>query len=116
MGRRKRYIRKPSKYEDEATIVESTVTKIDFQNKEINGKLKTVFYCKSYLCPDGDGRMCITWQRNTIQIGDKVAMKGRFIGNESENPEERNVFIAWSVMILNHKKDDTQDFYNSKRI
>ena len=104
MGRRKKYIKKPSKYADEATIVESIVTKIDFQNKEINGKLKTVFYCKSYLCPDGDGRMCILWEYNTIKTGDKVQMKGRFVGNEATNPEERNVFIAWSAMILERRE------------
>lgn len=105
MGRRKKYIKKPSKYADDATIVESTVTKIDYQNKIINGKLKTVFYCKSYLCPDGDGRMCILWGYNTIQEGDQIVMKGRFAGSESTNPEERNVFLAWSVMIRKREND-----------
>lgn len=106
MGRRKKvYIRKPSKYEDEATIVESTITKIDYQNKIINGKLKTVFYCKSYLCPDGDGRMCILWGYNTLQVGDRIQMKGRFADNNSANPEERNVFLAWSAMIIKRQSE-----------
>lgn len=104
MGRKKRYIRKPSKYKDEAMIVESIITKIDFQNKEINGKLKTVFYCRSYLCPDGDGRMCILWGYNTLSVGDRIQMKGRFISNNAINPEGRNVFIAWSAMILERRE------------
>jgi len=96
---RKRKFRTPSKYEADAMIIESVVTKIDFRNREINGKRKTVFYCKSYLCPEG--RMCITWKYNTIAIGDTVQMKGRFIkSDETDNPDYKNVFIAWSVLII----------------
>ena len=106
MSRRKRKPRTPSKYEADAMIVEAIVTKIDYQNKIINGKLKTVFYCRSYLCPDGEGRMCIYWDYNKIQVGDTVQMKGRFISSgETENPDLKNVFLVWSLLIKKREND-----------
>ena len=42
-----------SKYENDAVLVHSKVLKIELQNQEINGKLKTVFYCESKAFPEG---------------------------------------------------------------
>lgn len=85
MSRRK-FIRKVSKYEDEAVLYTSQVLKIEEQNIIINEKYKTVFYCKSSKLPEG--RMCIAWGRTNIQAGDIVHMKGRM---------KDEVFLVWSM-------------------
>lgn len=94
---RKRKKRQPSKYEKDAVLVSATVNKIDFINLEVNGKLKTVFYCPSYICPEG--RMCIAWGRTNIQIGDEIQMKGRFVDD---------VFLVWSLMISKRKEQQAE--------
>ncbi len=83
--------RNKSRYEDEATIVHTTINKIECRNIEIGQRLKTVFYCPSYLAPEG--RMCVYWGRTNIDEGDEIEMKGRF---------SDGVFLAWSLSI--HKK------------
>ncbi len=83
---RKKFIRKVSKYADEAMLFSSEVLKIEEQNISINEKFKTVFYCKSSKFPEG--RMCIAWGRTNIQVGDIVHMKGRI---------KDDVFLVWSM-------------------
>lgn len=85
MARRKPF-RKTSQFEKDAVRVISIITNIEVQNQEINGKLKTVFYCKS---KNPDGRICITWGRTTFSVGDEIDMVGRF--NDS-------VFLVWSYL------------------
>lgn len=85
MARRKPF-RKTSQFEKDAVRVISIITKIEVQNQEINGKLKTVFYCKS---KNPDDRMCITWGRTTFSVGDEIDMIGRF---------NDNVFLVWSYL------------------
>lgn len=86
--------RQPSKYEKDAVIVSATVSKIDFLNTEVNGKLKSVFYCPSYYAPEG--RMCIYWGgRTTVEVGDRVDMKGRY---------SDGVFIVWKLLINRRDK------------
>lgn len=59
------------------SLVEATVSRIDFLNKEYSGKLKSVFYCPSYEKPEG--RMCVYWnERCTVEIGDRIRMRGKF--------------------------------------
>ena len=43
--KRKPFIKK-SQFEDDAVRTVSTIINIELQNQEINGKYKTVFYCK----------------------------------------------------------------------
>ena len=71
----KKSFNKPSKYDKDAIIVNSTVKKIELQNVEINEKLKTVFYCESEILQEG--RLCILWGRTSIKVGDKFQAKGR---------------------------------------
>ncbi len=76
-----------------AVSFSSEVIKIDYQNKEINDKLKTVFYAKSKSFPD-TGRMCIQWGPSCIEVNDKFDAQGKL------TPE--GAFIVWSI--LRHKK------------
>ena len=81
---------KYSKYQDEAVEVETTVTGFIERNKfyEDNGKTKNVFTCKSSKETD---QLCILWSYSSMNIGDRVLLKGRF------TPQ---AFIAWNVLIL----------------
>lgn len=94
---RKRFIRKPSKYEDQAILVESSIIEILEQNVEYaDGRLKNVFRCKSSTNPEG--RMCIQWGRTTFEVGSRVQMKGRIANNNGNE-----VFLVWSSMIINRE-------------
>lgn len=84
-----------SKYENDAVLVASKVVKIEMQNQEINGKLKTVFYCESKSIPEG--RMCVQWGRTNIQVGDEFQAKGRL------TPE--GIFIVWSLMFQRRERN-----------
>ena len=86
--RKKRKQRTESKYEAEAVIIKNTVSKIEYQNLPVGDRYKTIFYVPSYLCPEG--RMCVFWQRNNINVGDEIAMKGRF---------SDGVFLVWSLQV-----------------
>lgn len=90
MSRRRKFERRKSKYEDQATFANGIVCKIDFQNEPVgkDGRFKTVFYCPSYVCPEG--RMCIVYGLTHFKVGDEVAMKGRF---------NDGVFLVWSMHI-----------------
>lgn len=91
---RRRFVRKPSKYEDQAVLIQSVVTEIIEHNKEYSdGRIKNVFRCKSSKYPEG--RMCIQWGRTSIEVGCEVQMKGRIVDNS-----ENEVFLVWSSMIL----------------
>lgn len=87
--RKSKYKDYTSKYEKDAMIYESIVTKIEVQNQEIGERIKNVFYVKSNVLPEG--RMCILWGRTNFNVGDKLAMKGR-MNNDG-------VFLVWSHMI-----------------
>ena len=72
---KKRFKKQPSKYENEALLLTSTVERIEVQNAVINGKFKTVFYCKSDDNPEG--QICVYWQRTTFKVGSKfITEKG----------------------------------------
>lgn len=91
---RKRFVRKPSKYEDQAALIQSVVTEIIEDNKEYSdGKIKNVFRCKSSKIPEG--RMCIKWGRTPIEVGCEIQMKGRIVENLGNE-----VFLVWSLMIV----------------
>ncbi|MBR5202821.1 MAG: hypothetical protein IKW45_06110 [Clostridia bacterium] len=91
---KKRFIRKPSKYEDQAILIHSVVTEIIERNKEYSdSRIKNVFRCKSSVIPEG--RMCILWGRSAIEVGDEVQMKGRMIDNCG-----KEVFLVWSMMFI----------------
>ena len=92
---RKRKQKFVSKYEDDAMIVASKVLKIEMQNQEMNGKLKTVFYCESQTKPEG--RMCVQWGKTNIQVGDEFQAKGRL------TPE--GTFIVWSLMFQRREQN-----------
>lgn len=86
-----------SKYENDAVLVHSKILKIELQNQEINGKLKTVFYCESKAFPEG--RMCVHWGRTNIQVGDEFQAKGRL------TPE--GIFVVWSLMFRRREQSAT---------
>lgn len=85
------------KYKDEAVEVETTVTGFIERNKfyEDNGKTKNVFTCKSSKETD---QLCILWAYSSMNIGDRILLKGRF------TPQ---AFIAWNVIII--KKAEQTD-------
>ena len=85
---KKRFKQQPSKYENEAILLTSTVQRIEVQNIEINGKFKTVFYCKSHDKPEGQS--CVYWGRTTFKAGSRFNAKGRF------TPD--GTFLVWSMM------------------
>lgn len=88
MAKKKKFVKQPSKYENDAILITSVVKKIELQNVEINEKLKTVFYCESNTIPEG--RLCITWGRTNLEIGDKFQAKGRIT--------ENGTFLIWSML------------------
>lgn len=88
--RRKRFERKPSKYEEQAILITSIVVGIDYQNEEVGERVKNVFYLKSKQYPE-TGRMCVLWGRSSFNIGDEVMCKGRL--------NEQGTFLVWSLMI-----------------
>lgn len=75
--------------------VETTITSIDFINKFINGKFKTAFYCAS---SNGKDRLCIYWNRSTIDVGDRVSLTG-YIKENSE------AFLVYQMLILKKNKN-----------
>lgn len=88
--RRKRFERKPSKYEEQAILITSIIVGIDYQNEEVGERVKNVFYLKSKQYPE-TGRMCVLWGRSTFNVGDEVYCKGRL--------NEQGTFLVWSLMI-----------------
>ena len=94
--KRKPFIKK-SQFEDNAVRTISTIINIELQNQEINGKYKTVFYCKSSKFPDG--RMCIAWGRTTFKVGDEIDMIGRI---------KDDIFLVWKYLYrsLNNDKEE----------
>lgn len=84
-------------YQEDARIISTHVLKIDYKNQPVgkNGRLKTVFYCPTYECPDG--RMCVIYDRTTIDVGDEIRTTGRFNGD---------VFLAWSIQIIKKGKNN----------
>ena len=90
---RKRFVKKLSKYEKDAMIVDSIVKKIELLNAEVNNKLKTVFYCESKDLPDG--RLCITWGRTNIEVGSRFQAKGRLLPD--------GTFLVWSMLRFNNE-------------
>lgn len=87
MARRK-FIKKTSKYEQDAIMIVSTVKKIELLNVEVNDKLKTVFYCESNQLPEG--RLCIAWGRTNIDVGSRFQAKGRLLPD--------GTFLVWSML------------------
>ena len=70
----------------------STVLEIVEKNKECaNGKFKNVFKCAH---PEKkEGITCILWERNCLDVGDKIKMEGKF---------KDEIFIAYSAMVHRH--------------
>lgn len=88
-----------SKYADDAIIINTKVLEIEEQNvqyydeKKNKYRFKSVFYCAS---SSGKPRMCVSWDRNTIQVGDEVQLKGRL---------NDDVFLVWSLLIMRRSSD-----------
>ena len=101
---RKRRKKEPSKYEKDAVIVDATISRIDFINMEIGDKYKSVFYCPSYLEPEG--RMCVFWGMTNLEIGDTVQMKGRF---------NDGVFLVWSLIIIKKASKQNVEVFETER-
>jgi len=95
---RKPYIRRKSKYEDEAILYETEIIKIEFLNQEVKERWKSVFYAKSAVNPEG--RMCIYWGNCKMEEGDKVAMKGRM---------KDGVFLCWNYQIHHKATEKTEE-------
>lgn len=70
--------------------VRTKVTKIDEKNKLINEKYKTSFWCES---TSGKDRLCIYWQRSTIEVGDEVILIGYII-------DPANVFMVNQMITI----------------
>ena len=91
---KRRYKKYVSRFADERTIVDTKVLKIEEQNipyfdKEKNMNIfKSIFYCES---PIGEPRMCVSWAKSNIQVGDTVQLSGRL---------KDEVFLVWSVIIM----------------
>lgn len=92
MGKRRRYVKQPSKYEAEKVHISTEVIRIELQNEIINEKYKTVFYCKSDTNPEG--RMCVAWGKTRIVVGSKIEIDGRF---------KDGIFLVWKITITNNK-------------
>lgn len=95
---KRRYVRKKSKYEDDAIFYETEIQKIDFLNQEIKERYKSVFYVKSSLLPEG--KMCVYWGNCNLQVGDRVVLKGRISGD---------VFLIWSYQIYQRANQPTEE-------
>ena len=99
MARRKKKEKFVSKFADNAIIIHTKVLEIEEQNieyydsKKNKYRFKSVFYCVS---SSGKPRMCVSWDRNTIQVGDEVQLKGRL---------KDDVFLVWSLLILRRSSD-----------
>lgn len=92
---KKKYFRKPSKYEEESLLAEGIVTEMIMKNEPIGDKYKTVFKVPSMMCPEG--RICVYWGITGIEVGDQVFMKGRFNGD---------VFLVWKDRLM-YKRQET---------
>lgn len=98
MARRRRYERKPSKYEEMAILLEERkILKIDYQNLQVKDSLKTAFYSESPKKPEGI--LCIAWGRTNFNVGDVVSMKGRL--------SEDGVFLVWSYYVVQRNVNDS---------
>lgn len=98
--RKKKFYKQPSKYADEACIIQGTrvvsiVDKIDYPD----GKFKTVFECES---STGKPRRCVYWSKVDLEVDDKVNLRGRFVGD---------VFLCWGIQII--KSTPLSDFCNT---
>ena len=90
MSRRKKK-KTVSKYIDDAIVVTSKVVAIEYTNAEVGESIKNVFYMKSDKYPD-KGRMCISWGRCSVKVGDEVCCKGRI--------NEQGTFLIWTLLIV----------------
>lgn len=84
--------RQKSKYEDEVMWLDGIVTGFDVYNLPVgrNGNVKTVFTCKS----EYEEHTCVIYEPRSINIGDKVMIKGRFADS---------VFLVWDLLITEKK-------------
>ena len=96
MSRRKKFVKKVSKFEKDAILITSRIVAIEQQNELIGENFKNVFYIESKQLPE-TGRMCVLWGRSSFNVGDKIQSKGRI--------NEQGTFLAWSLMILERAKN-----------
>ncbi len=99
MAKRRKKDKFVSKFMDDAILVNTKVLEMEEQNTEYYDskkdryRYKSVFYCES---PSGVPRMCVSWEKNTIRVGDEVQLKGRL---------KDNVFLVWGFLILRRSSD-----------
>ena len=87
MAKRKRYYY--SKNEDYLYLTTGVISKIIELNKEyefnddgyINTRFKTTFSISIPRVEDKRFETCISWNRQTISVGDLVSIKGRYLEN-----------------------------------
>ena len=103
MAKKKRYFY--SKNEDYLYLTTGTVSKIIELNKEYefddngytNTRFKTTFSISIPRVEDKRFETCISWNRQTISIGDLVSIKGRYL---------ENGFLVKSLSILRKVQND----------
>lgn len=72
-----------------AVVVDTKVVAIEEYNKWYGDKYKNVFYCKS---KQPTPRMCISWGRTSLRVGDEVRLTGRV--------KDTGEFICWNILIF----------------
>lgn len=75
--------------------INTVVTKIEEKNKLYKDKFKTCFYCYS---PSGKDRLCVYWQRTSLEEGDRVIMQGYIL-----KPSE--IFLCTTISVIKKVKD-----------
>lgn len=78
----------------DAIIVTSEVTNIESITMFEDGKVKTVFYCKSE--KKEEDTLCVYWGNSCLEVGDTAYMKGRI------KPD--GVFLCWNLQIIKKEK------------
>lgn len=97
MRRKRKYVKRTSKYEKDAILINSKVISIKQQNEIVGERYKNIFYIESQQFPE-TGRMCILWGKSSFNVGDEIECKGRI--------NEQGVFLAWTLLILKRAKNE----------
>ena len=93
-----------SKSEDYLYLVTGTITKIIELNTEYEKHFKTVFSIDIPRIQDKRLETCISWERQVINVGDLIIMKGRYLDN---------AFLVKSLNILRKVTPEKSDNYGN---
>ena len=83
-----------SKFADDASLIDTKILEIEesnieyYDSKTNKYRFKSVFYCES---TSGQPRMCVFWDKTSVQIGDEVQLKGRL---------KDDIFLVWELIIM----------------